>query len=448
MKTLLSILALVFILLEPLSFVYGDILEVQNMNVYTNKDSYGKGEVIRISGEIQSANGLTVSKDIPITIVITNGALHKTMEILKTYPSTNGNFAATGIPTTNSIWQSSGIYTIAASYGNIINSTTMFSFEVGDKNLLVSLKQSELGIPSDKIECRSDLQSITKAEDNSTACVTHQAIQTLVKRGWARTNSQESPIDITGLNTKYSAGQPINATVNFTGWMNGGLYPDVKILNADNGSKVWSNCFYTHTEPAGGGVIGTGTYNVRCLDKYPVINQTGNYIMIASVDNNIAKERFAVVKPLLLPASFEPCDTPYLESAGIAVLYMPANSTGKICIQYSNPNTPQPAGIRIFEAQHIMEDTNDVTSYATPDAIPTGNNIIVYTITTKNNVGFYGLTVFCGGIPLAVGYDDKSNFTLNDFPWEKSQTIYCPMMTYQYKIDSLSGIGVKYIPYS
>ena len=39
--------------------------------------------------------------------------------------------------------------------------------------------------------------------------------------------------------------------------MNGGLYPDVKILNADNGSKVWINCLYAHSELAGGGGIGT-----------------------------------------------------------------------------------------------------------------------------------------------------------------------------------------------
>jgi hypothetical protein len=79
--------------------------------------------------------------------------------------------------------------------------------------------------------------------------------------------------------------------------------------------------------------------------------------------------------------------------------------------------------------------------------IPSGNSTVRYSIKTGNQTGLYGLTIFCSGIPFAVGYDDKSNFTLNDFPWEKSQTIYCPMMTYQYKIDSLSGIGVTYIPY-
>ncbi len=53
--------------------------------------------------------------------------------------------------------------------------------------------------------------------------------------------------------------------------------------------------------------------------------------MIASLYNNIAKARFTVIKLMILPASFEPCDTPYPQSnTGIAVLYMPANSIGKI----------------------------------------------------------------------------------------------------------------------
>ena len=50
-------------------------------------------------------------------------------------------------------------------------------------------------------------------------------------------------------------------------------------------------------------------------------------------------------------------------------------------------------------------------------------------------------------MPFAVGHDDKSNFTLSDFPWDTPRTISCPMMTYQYQIDSMTGIGVKYIPY-
>jgi hypothetical protein len=451
MKTLyISILISIFILLEPLSFAHGDILEIQYMSVYTNKDSYGKGEVIKISGEIQSANGMTVSKDIPITIVLTNNVLQKTMETLKTYPSIDGNFAVAGIPTTNSSWESSGTYTVTASYGNFANTTTTFSFEVGDRNLLSPLKQSELGVPSDKIECRSDLQLIIKSENNSTACVKQQTVQALVKRGWiVETNLPKSPLGITGLNSEYSIGQPIDATVNYTGYVNGGIYPDVKILNADNGSKVWGNCgypYYTHTELAGGGSFGTFTYNVRCSTQYPIINETGTYMMIASLYSNTAKAKFTVVKPLMLPTSFEPCNTPYPQSdSGIAVLYMPANSTGKLCVDYSNPNPPRSTDVRIFEAQHLSEDTKDIQVFPPQNNIPQGNSTIVYTLKTSK-VGFYGLTLFCYGTPLAVGYDNQSRIVTNDFPW-LGQTFYCPMQSYTFHISGLSGIGVKYIPY-
>ena len=371
MKTLLlSILISILILLEPLSFAHGDMLAIQDMNVYTNKDSYGKGEVIRISGEIDSVNGMTISKDIPITIILTNNVLQKTMQTLKTYPSANGNFAVAGISTTDPSWESSGTYTVTASYGNFANATTTFSFEMGDSNLLAPLKQSKLGVSSDKIECRSDLQSIIKSEDNSTACVTQQAAQTLVKRGWAiETNLPKSPLGITESSTEYSVGQPIDATVSYTGYVNGGIYPDVKILNADNGSKVWYNCaypYYIHTELASGGRFGTFTYHVGCSTQYPIINETGNYIMIASLYNNVAKARFSEIKLMILPASFEPCDTPYPQSnSGIAVLYMPANSIGKICVRYSNFNDfPAPIGIRASNANDMNQNATGITTWS------------------------------------------------------------------------------------
>ena len=33
----------------------------------------------------------------------------------------------------------------------------------------------------------------------------------------------------------------------------------------------------------------------------------------------------------------------------------------------------------------------------------------------------------------------------SDFPW-LGGTIFCPMQAYEFHIDSLTGIGVKYIP--
>ncbi|MDE1765853.1 MAG: hypothetical protein KGI27_06210 [Thaumarchaeota archaeon] len=264
------------------------------VSVYTDKDSYGKGETIRISGEIHSANGMTVSQNIPVTIRITSDTFQKQVATLVTYPSINGNFGV-NVPTTNSSWKTSDTYTVNASYGKIqgYSDNAIFSFEVGDNNLLSPLQQSKLGISTDKIECRSSLQLIFKSKNDFPACVKQQTAQTLVKRGWTR---PESPIDIIGLNPNYMVGQPINATISYTGWMNGGLYPDVKILNANNGSEVWSNCLYSHTEQAGGGSIGTGIYNVECFNKYPVINESGTYTMVSSVDVNTAKATFDVIQ--------------------------------------------------------------------------------------------------------------------------------------------------------
>ena len=153
------------------------------------------------------------------------------------------------------------------------------------------------------------------------------------------------------------------------------------------------------------------------------------------------------------PASFMPCDTFFPQSnSGVAVLYMPKNSIGKLCVRYSNFNDfPAPfRGIKITNADNLTHEATEISTWndaGDNTTLPKGNFTTVYWIKTGNQTGLYGLTIFCSGMPFAVGYNDKSNFTLNDFPWEKSSTISCPMMTYQYKIDSLSGIGVKYIPY-
>lgn len=140
------------------------------------------------------------------------------------------------------------------------------------------------------------------------------------------------------------------------------------------------------------------------------------------------------------------CDTSYVQSTGIPVMYMPANSTGKVCVQYTNPNPPVQEGIKIFEAHGMMDNAQGVSVSGTPGMIPTGNSTIVYTITSGNHVGFYGLTVFCYGMPFAIGYDGNSTFVPSDFPWYGG-TYNCPLQDYDYHILGLSGIGVKYIPF-
>ncbi|MDE2590462.1 MAG: hypothetical protein KGL95_12465, partial [Patescibacteria group bacterium] len=153
------------------------------------------------------------------------------------------------------------------------------------------------------------------------------------------------------------------------------------------------------------------------------------------------------------------CDTPYspktsyqspLYSNGTilhrdytTVFYMPMNSTGKMCVHYSNPNFQAPAGIAVFPANNLMEQAN-ITTSANPSVIKTGNSTIVYTIKTGNMAGFYGIRLFCGGIPFAVGYDNQSRIVSNDFPWLGS-TSYCPMLSYSFDITGLSGIGIYHI---
>ena len=147
-----------------------------------------------------------------------------------------------------------------------------------------------------------------------------------------------------------------------------------------------------------------------------------------------------------LPASFMPCQTPYPKvSDGIAVLYMPKNSIGKICVRYSNLNDIiTPVGIRIFEANNLTQNASEIKTWASGNTIQEGNTTIVYTIKTGNHAGFYGLTLFCGGMPFAVGYDNNSRIVADDFPWI-GKVFHCPAQTYEFHIEGIDGIGIRYI---
>lgn len=153
-----------------------------------------------------------------------------------------------------------------------------------------------------------------------------------------------------------------------------------------------------------------------------------------------------------LPVLFMPCDTPYSQSNhhGDAVLYMPTNSIGKICVKYHNLNDiPEKIfGISIYDPNNSNQNVTGVTTWSnsTDDIIPKGNSTVDYWVKTGNQTGIYAMELFCTGTPFAIGYDNNSKIVSSDFPWH-SGTIYCPMQAYEFHIDSLSGIGVKYIPY-
>jgi hypothetical protein len=143
------------------------------------------------------------------------------------------------------------------------------------------------------------------------------------------------------------------------------------------------------------------------------------------------------------------CDTPYPQSnTGVAVFYMPTNSIGKICVRYHNlNNTPTGIGMRIFEANNLTQNASNVTSWMDSSTLEgNANKTIVYFIKTGTNAGFYGMSINCGGFPLAVGYDTNSTITASDFPWI-GRAFHCGVITYDSHIEGTSGIDVKYIPY-
>lgn len=151
------------------------------------------------------------------------------------------------------------------------------------------------------------------------------------------------------------------------------------------------------------------------------------------------------------PASFEPCNTPFPQSStGVPVLYIPMNFIGKLCVRYSNFNDfPASLGIKISNADNLTHEATEISTWNDAGGnttLPKGNFTIVYWIKTGNQAGFYGLTIFCAPTAFAVGYDNGSRIVSGDFPWFGKQ-FECPMLTYDYHIDSTSGIGVKYIPY-
>jgi hypothetical protein len=173
----------------------------------------------------------------------------------------------------------------------------------------------------------------------------------------------------------------------------------------------------------------------------------------------IPSKRIPHIVPPLNPISLSsPCQTPYVGKPSLSspvytngtiittgyvpVLYMPQNATGVLCVNYDS-NQPNPAYMRIFEANNMTHDAS-FTHYASPDTIPQGNSTVAYTISTNNHAGFYGISFSCVGFPFAVGYDNQSKITTDDFPWY-NQVFHCGMITYNYKISGLGGIGIYYI---
>ncbi len=157
-----------------------------------------------------------------------------------------------------------------------------------------------------------------------------------------------------------------------------------------------------------------------------------------------------------LPASFEPCDTPYppnndgfpISGKGIPLLYMPRNSIGKICVNYYDILHSGVVQLKMYNMTSLSSDATEITISASQNTISdgSGNATVVYTIKTGNYSGLYGWNVFCVPLPFAVGYDNVSKITRADLTWNPEGTYYCPAGFYNFNVIGLRGIGFKMIP--
>lgn len=422
------------------------------ITVTTNLHNYSTGNKIIISGQISNPNSNT-----PLAIKIFDP--RNQMQFNKLFSFFSNQSYSWTVSTVN-FWGflNSGNYTVLAQYGQD-HATTHFHLNSTLVQYLYSqspLWQFKNGMSAQDIHCHEGLKLIIRAENFAPACVSQLTATKLILRGWALGTPTATPfiskIGISGLQQNYTAGQPINVTINYAGYWVRSNEPQVRIYDA-NGNQVWFNCpectpkvLYAHTEPALFLSYGTFTYPVRdSNENLPVINRTGTYTMAASLDDKIAKQSFNVIGNNIPSASLMPCDTPFQQSnTDITVLYMPANSTGKLCVRYSNPNEPFQAGFDILEAQNYGKNGGATVS-SMPDMVPHGNSTVVYTLNSGPRAGFFRMLISCPGMQLAVGYDNSSNFVRGDFPW-LSQTFYCGI-DHDFHITGMSGIGVKYVPY-
>lgn len=428
------------------------------ITVHTNLENYSTGNNIVITGHV-----FNQTKDTPLMVKIFD-PMRQLQFDKNVSVSSDGNYTWT--LSTVDFWSfdASGNYTVLSQYGQVYAIT---SFNLNSTLTQYLYAQSPLwqfhnGMPAEDVHCHAGLSLIIRKENFAPACTNPITATKLILSGWALGTPPIkrfiSSIDINGLQQNYTVGQPIDATVTYAGYWGRAWEPDVKIFDA-NDTQIWFNCpnCLGDSSISGGMAIipsyGNFTYHVQDYNGHlPVINKTGTYTMVILLANKTASAEFTIVKPLTPLASFEPCDTPYSQSnTGVAVLYMPANSVGKVCVRYSNPNDA-PArifGIRFFDPNNSNQNATGITTWndiGNNYTIPKGGSTVVYWIKTGNQTGFYGMDLFCGEMPFAVGYDNNSRIISSDFPW-LGGTYNCPMQTYQYQIDSLSGIGVKYIPY-
>src|SRR5574340_1342613 len=449
------------------------------------KNTYTPGDSITILG----AEG--PDRIIQLSLIDPNGNVVKSVQ---TNSENTGQFSSNDlkIPTNaiSGIWQINATHGI--SYSNIeikVNSSasndlvknntneTIRTYGGGGDVVTITLDplgQFKSGIPAKNITCQKDFVLVIKSEDSSPACVYASHAAQLLIRGWAEPENQktnlQSTIKVTGSDSL--------VTYDITGGKLLGIIRDVQgkrlfipiqsntdgnvkltlprsVIDTNLGDK--NDTFYIMTNSGSIGIFNeTDTSTDRTIT---IPFEKGDNMIQMSVMSWL-KEMASIGLGLNKTATHGICDVPYNYGTGHSsplydngtiihtgytpVLYMHTDSTGKICVQYYHSTSQSNVGARVFDANNLANDTNNVTISSLQNTIMTGNTTVVYTVNTGHKAGFYGISFSCGGQAFAVGYDNQSRIILDDFPWY-GQTFYCPLQTYEYKITGLHNVGVYYV---
>ncbi|MDC8452605.1 MAG: hypothetical protein KGH87_06670 [Thaumarchaeota archaeon] len=449
------------------------------------KNTYAAGDSVKVLG----AEG--PDRIIQLSLIDPNGNVVKSIQ---TNSDNTGQFSSNDlkIPTNaiSGIWQINATHGISYSSVEIkVNSSasndlvknntneTIRTYGGGGDVVTITLDplgQFKSGIPAKNITCQKDFVLVIKSEDSSPACVYASHAAQLLIRGWAEPENQktnlQSTIKVTGSDSL--------VTYDITGGKLLGIIRDVQgkrlfipiqsntdgnvkltlprsVIDTNLGDK--NDTFYIMTNSGSIGIFNeTDTSTDRTIT---IPFEKGDNMIQMSVMSWL-KEMASIGLGLNKTATHGICDVPYNYGTGHSsplydngtiihtgytpVLYMHTDSTGKICVQYYHSTSQSNVGARVFDANNLANDTNNVTISSSQNTITTRNTTVVYTVNTGHKAGFYGISFSCGGQAFAVGYDNQSRIILDDFPWY-GQTFYCLLQTYEYKITGLHNVGVYYI---
>ncbi len=481
-----------------LTQTYHQAAGVKNLQLDTPKSDYVGGEIIPISG--YTWQHLVIN----IFLVDSHGNIENSTQVRS---NNTGDFnISLGIPShveggAWSLFAKSGESNFATQI--MVNAHGESPPPFNAPSGFAPLKQFKLGIELRYIQCNTGLSLIFKLEDRTPACVKPDTASVLVERGWTvDPHSLQEQLDsakvcigpneacdkahnanpiadlknntgiITLRNQTYyfetpnytndAYSHPVQISFHdviftlFPSGFRGGLptscggtyyWTDAKfsddtseLLHIFTGPKCpippLQTYFSNHTNPQAGLTFYDG--KMKLLVSSSVNNSTGTQ----------------------LPASFMPCNTPFVRKQSDVsplfpndtqittsynpVFFMPTNSTGYLCVHYTNENTPSQSSARIFEAQNLSKSADDIQIFPQLASVPTGSTNETFTIKSGNS-GFYGIGFLCGGFPLAVGYDNNSKLVEGDFPW-LNQAFMCPAITYSLDFVGTRGIGTHYIP--